>query len=279
MKKIICACDFSKASNNAAHHAARIVSRFGSQLCLLHIYNVPVPVTEFGYIDINDEVLRDNARKELDKLSELLQAEHPHLAKPEVIVESGLVVSKINKTAEDKDVDLIVMGIENQTGFVKEHVLGSTSIDETRQSKIPVLIVPAQAESKKIGKIVFACDYKNLQSDSTALIQIKYYKTLFDAELILVHVLEPEHQLDLGEASSDYFIEQSLANTEHKTFFVYEKNAARGILEFVDNHQVDLIIVEPRKRNFWERLFGKSTTQQLAFHLNIPMLAIDGKVK
>ena len=40
--------------------------------------------------------------------------------------------------------------------------------------------------------------------------------------------------------------------------------------------EVDLIIVEPHHRNFFDRLFHKSTTKELAFHLNKPILAIHG---
>jgi len=276
MKNIICAYDFSPTAINALKHSVRLASRFGSVLHLLYIYNVPVPVTEFGYIDVGDEVLRSNADKELNKLKESLLLEHDGLSQIEVHVESGLVVHKVNKLAGKLEADLVVMGIESEAGFIKEHLFGSSSLDESRESQTPILIVPGKAPSNKITKIAFACDYKNVNAQSTSLIQVKYYATLFDAELYLVHVLEPEHQLNLAEAKTNLYIEQSLEQTEHKTYFVYEKDAAKGIIDFVENHGVDLLITEPRKKSFWERIFGKSVTKQLAFHLPLPLLAIDG---
>jgi nucleotide-binding universal stress UspA family protein len=200
--------------------------------------------------------------------------QHPSITGINVIVESGLVSYKLNKLAKEKAADLIVMGIDNERSFVKEHVLGSTSIEEARSFKIPVLIVPVNAECRKFKSIAFACDYKYAPKEVSALIQVKYYTTLFEGKLNIVHVLEPEHQISLKEAKSDKFIEDTLEKTEHKTFFVYEKNASEGILEFVKTHEIDLVIVEPQHHGFFERIFSKSTTKELAFHLNVPLLAL-----
>lgn len=276
MKQIICAYDFSEASVNALKHAARYAEYFHAKLHLVYIYNIPVPVTEFGYIDVGDEVVRKSAQNDLDAIKKQLMLEHPMINGVDIIVETGLVSYKLNKLAKEKACDLLVMGIDNDRSFVKEHLLGSTSVDEAREFRIPVLIVPKSSESKKIQQIAFACDYKHTDVNSTSLIQVKYYATLFNAPLSVVHVIEPEHEMSTSEINSDKFIEKQLAHTDHKTFFVYEKNAADGIIEFAEAHEVDLIIVEPYQRNFFERLFQRSTTKELAFRLNKPILAIHG---
>lgn len=276
MKQIICAYDFSEASVNALKHAARYAEYFHASLSLVYIYNIPVPVTEFGYIDVGDAVVRKNAENDLNVIKNSLLLEHPMIKDVEIVVETGLVSYKLNKLAKQKACDLLVMGIDNDRSFVKEHLLGSTSVDEAREFRIPVLIVPKSSESKKIQQIAYACDYKHTDVNTTSLIQVKYYATLFNAPLSVVHVLEPEHQMDADEINTDKFIEKQLEHTDHKTFFVYEKNAADGIVEFAQAHEMDLIIVEPYQRNFFERLFQKSTTKELAFRINKPILAIHG---
>lgn len=276
MKHIICAFDFSDASVNALNHAARYAEYFNATLHVVYIYNIPVPVTEFGYIDVGDEVVRKNAEKELEELKGRLVIEHPMIHNVEMIIETGLVSYKLNKLAKEKACDLLIMGIDNDKSFVKEHLLGSTSLDEAREFKIPVFIVPKSSESKKINHIAFASDYKHTETNTTSLIQVKYFATLFNAKLSVVHVIEPEHEMDAKEVSKDKFIEKQLEHTDHITCFVYEKNAADGIVEFVESNEVDLIIVEPYQRNFFERIFQKSTTKELAFRLNKPILAIHG---
>lgn len=276
MKTIICAYDFSDAAKNALDHACRLATLFNAKLTLAHIYNIPVPVTEFGYVDIGDDIIKETAVKDLTAIKDKIIQEHDKICAVDLIVESGLVTYKLNKLAKDHDADLLVMGIENEKNFAKEHILGSTSLDEARKFMIPVLIVPRSAENNRIRSIVYACDYKHSLIDSTALIQVKYFATIFNAQLNVLHVLEPNHEIDLAEATQDKFIESKLENTEHKTFFVYEKSASEGIIDFVKSHAIDLIIVEPYHRNFFDRLFHKSTTKELAFHINKPILAIHG---
>ena len=276
MKSIICGYDFSDASKNALHHACRLADFFNAKLTVVYIYNIPVPVTEFGYIDVGDEVIRNTAVKDLTVIKEQILKEHELLAGVDIVVETGLVNYKLNKLSKDKACDLLIMGIDNEQNFVKEHLLGSSSIDEARDFRIPVLIVPKSSESKKINSIAYACDYNYNFVDSTSLIQVKYFVNVFNAKLKIVHVLEPNHELNLAEAEKDKFIEQKLEHTEHQTFFVYEKSASEGITNFVHEHDVDMIIVEPQHRNFFNRLFHKSTTKELAFHLNKPILAIHG---
>lgn len=276
MKHIICGYDFSDASKTALNHACRLADFFTAKLTLVYIYNVPVPVTEFGYIDVGDEVIRNSATKDLTTLRDKILKEHELLAGVEIVVETGLVNFKLNKLAKDLHGDLLVMGIDNDKNVVKEHLLGSTSLDEARSFNTPVLIVPKSSECKKINSIAYACDYKHDFINTTSLIQVKFYANIFNAKLKIVHVLEPNHEMNINEADKDKYIEQKLEHTDHKTFFVYEKSASEGIIEFVHEHDVDLIIVEPEHRNFFNRLFHKSTTKELAFHLNKPILAIHG---
>lgn len=276
MESIFCAYDFSDAAKNALAHACRLAELFNAKLTIVHIYNIPVPVTEYGYVPISDDFIKESALTDLNAVKTKLTKDHPTISQIDIVLESGLVISKLNKLANDRGCELLVMGIENGVNFVKEHILGSTSIDEARQSEVPVLIVPKNSENNKVKSIVYACDYEHSLVDSSSLIQVKYFAHMFNAELKVLHVLEPEHQIDFAESASDKYIESKLANVNHKTYFVYEKSISEGILSFVKDHEVDMVIVEPYHKGFFTRLFHKSVTKELAFHINKPILAIHG---
>lgn len=276
MESIFCAYDFSDAAKNALKHSCRLAELFRAKLTLVHIYYVPVPVTEYGYVPVGDDYIKDIALKDMEKLKTQLIKEHPYISTIDIIVESGFVTSKINDLASEKGCEILVMGIDNDENFVKQHLVGSSSIDEARKSKVPVLIVPKNAENLKIKSIAYTCDYQHSLIDSTSLIQVKYFAHMFNAELKVVHVLEPDHQINFSEAVSDKYIESKLSNIDHKTYFVYKKNAAEGIAEFVKEHQTDMIIIEPYQRSFFNALFHKSVTKELAFCINKPVLAIHG---
>ena len=46
MKTIIAATDFSPNSENAVHYAADMATVLGAELHLLHVYSIPIPVSE-----------------------------------------------------------------------------------------------------------------------------------------------------------------------------------------------------------------------------------------
>ena len=70
------------------------------------------------------------------------------------------------------------------------------------------------------------------------------------------------------------YLEKKLENTNHKTFFVYEKDVNKGILEFIDVNNCDLIVTSPKKHNFFYNLFVESHTKKLVFHSPVPVLTI-----
>ncbi|MCB0410728.1 MAG: universal stress protein [Flavobacteriales bacterium] len=276
MTSIVCAYDFSEAAETALNIASRLASFFNAKLIITNIYSVPVHTTEAGFVSQDIDLIKQETLEKLEKKVKQLASHWPDLINTEILIDSGVVTHKLSHIAKEKNSDLIVMGIDNDKSFIKEHLLGSTSISEARDNNIPVLIVPKKAQNNKITSVLYACDYKQDYISSKSLIQVKYFVKMFNAGLTVLHVLEPDHELSKSEQKNDKYIENQLNTTEHETFFVYNSNASEGIIQFVKDHAVDLIIVEPHKKNFFERFFGTSTTKELAFHLNVPILAIHG---
>lgn len=46
------------------------------------------------------------------------------------------------------------------------------------------------------------------------------------------------------------------------------------ILYFIDLHKINLIAMHVKHRSFFEKLFKISLSKKLAFHINVPILAI-----
>jgi nucleotide-binding universal stress UspA family protein len=106
---------------------------------------------------------------------------------------------------------------------------------------------------------------------------VKYLATLFDARLDVVHIIPEGHTMSPEETSIGNFVERSLENSPHKTHVVTESNAGKGLLHFIDQHQVDLVIIEPRKHSFFHKLFSGSTTSEVLFNSPVPVLTIHGE--
>jgi len=61
----------------------------------------------------------------------------------EIVVTQGIVVDEILTEARERDCDLIIMGYHGR-GRMSEAVMGNTTKEVLRRSKIPVLVVPVQ---------------------------------------------------------------------------------------------------------------------------------------
>jgi len=68
---------------------------------------------------------------------------------------------------------------------------------------------------------------------------------------------------------------QNLLKEFHPHFhFIDKENVEKGVYEFVELNEPDLLIVIPKKRGFFSSLFHKSQSKEFILHPRIPILAI-----
>lgn len=272
MDNIFLAIDFTEASKNAGNYAANLAGYFGSKLTVFHAYHAPITNFETGYIppitDMRAEA-EESVKKYVNELSESFKG-----IEIDYQLEMGLAGDVVEENAAAKKADLIVMGIGGQNSVIKEHLIGSVAAQIAQDSKIPVLIVPEHYKYSKIKNMAFACDFdKKLETNNT-LVKIKYFVSLFDAELEILNVMNPQEEISEEKAEVEVFIEDKLQNTKHKTYFIYDKKMDVGVVEFLENNKCDMIITSPKKHNFFYKLFIESHTKRLAFHSPVPILTI-----
>ncbi len=272
MENILAAIDFSNSSKNALQYAANLATYFNAKLTLFHAYHIPVLNTEAGYIPPLTDT-KQVAEKEIRKWIKDLKGEHEELD-IDYVLEMGFAADIIEEVAIDKNADIIVMGIANQNSFLKEHLVGSVSTTVAQSSSVPVLIVPEIAKYTRIKKISYACDFdKNLESTGV-LSKVKYFCSLFDAKLQILNVMKPEEEISVEKAETDSYVEEKLYSTMHDTFFIYDEQVDKGVMDFVEHHDTDILITSPKNHNFLHDLFVESKTKKLVFHSRIPVLTI-----
>jgi nucleotide-binding universal stress UspA family protein len=142
LKRILVPTDFSKHSENALHYGAAFAEKFGAELYLLHVVQdlavfIPDAVTVTPPIGPPIEELTASVRGALERLIQEnnLQRFPVH---PEV--REGTPFYEIIQFANEKEIDLIVMGTHGHTGLA--HVLmGSVTEKVVRKASCPVLSV------------------------------------------------------------------------------------------------------------------------------------------
>ena len=142
VKKILCPLDFSEHSMEALENAIELAQNLSSKLILVHVIS-PIPVvptpshpSEFNLASYR-EMLEESSGKTMDTI---IEDNIPHDLEYEKIIKSGDPAQEIDKVAEEKDVDLMVISTHGRSGL--QHLLfGSVAEKIIRHSACPVLTI------------------------------------------------------------------------------------------------------------------------------------------
>lgn len=273
MKTILLATDFSPAANNAADYALELAKYFDTKLILLNAYPLPAANYDTG---LPTEIITAIHKTSEDSLSEL-KARLEKIGGAGLTIEClsvmGGTMDVIEEECKKLKVNLAVMGIVGSAGKIKEHVIGSTSLRAARHLEVPLFIIPDGVKYKRIHKLSFACDMDHTEESST-IYSAKYFAKIFDAELEVISIENPEEERSIEKAASIEFVEEKLEHVNHKTFLLADKDAALGLSDHYANYPTDVIILNPKKHNIFQTLFGTSVTKKLIFHSKTPLLVI-----
>lgn len=271
--------DFSINAKIAAKYAALMAQATNSNIRLLHVLAPPLIGS-----DKLDPIYKEKvslAKKEaaikLEKLCEELKAEHVNTKCDYVIRVAETSSEIIASAALNNKADFIIMGTRG-AGLIKKIFLGSNTASVIEDSQVPVLVIPEKAPLFPPKKIVFASEFRD--SDVNAIKQLSVIASSFDAEVIIVHIVENKNEVESEFPTIDFFSAKvQKATTYPKISYRIFKSAKveTGIELFIDSVGADIIALSTRDRNPIEKLFSKSITKELSFHSKIPLLAFHVK--
>jgi nucleotide-binding universal stress UspA family protein len=274
MKTIIVPTDFSPAAINAMHYAVNMAQVIGADIMLLHVYQMPVsynnsdiplPLMDIGELEkINEERLQE--------LKEVTGRTSSGKLKIYAEVKLGDLADELETICAATQPFAIVMGTRG-AGFVERLLVGSATLSVIRRLTWPVLVVPPGAIFKGIQKIGFACDFKKVV-ETTPAAYIKEWVKTFGASMSILNVDDKKNAATGNTEEQSALLHTLLEETHPQYFFIDNPDVEKGIHEFTENNNLDLLIVIPRKHRLLDSLFQKSHTKELAFHSHIPILAV-----
>ena len=275
MKTIIVPTDFSATAYNAARYALELAGQLGTTRILL--YNayeliVPIPDLPTSMPVVDPAELQESSLKGLEKMKEDLDAFVPAGAVLDIRAENNLLAANIDDIAKEEMADVIIMGITGG-GQMEEILIGSNTIDVVKHTSFPVIIVPGAVKFKPVNKILFACDFKKIGTN-TPIAPLKKLLDIFQAELHVLNIDREGKGLGADIPLESLLLDTLLTGYHPVYHFIDHDNIVEGIMDFADKIEADLILTIPRKHGLFEGLFRRSRTAKLAFHTHIPMLAI-----
>lgn len=150
MRRILVPVDYSEPSLDVLRFAAEIARRLGGEVTVVHVWEcMPHAPPDLkvkgrdGKLRKLSDVIRENAESEMQQF--LAGAKLPAGLPVKSRVESGDAAKCILADLDSGQFDLLVMGTHGRGG-VKHLVLGSVAEKIVRESKLPVITVPARAE-------------------------------------------------------------------------------------------------------------------------------------
>jgi len=143
-RKILVPIDFSEHSARALEQAMALARTFGSELHLLHCYQINIgAISPYGIV-LPESFERDVRRAAIARLAEWREKVSAEGIRVEEHVTPQFPSEAIVQMAEELAVDLIVMGTRGLTGL-KHVLLGSVAERTLRLAPCPVLAVKDRA--------------------------------------------------------------------------------------------------------------------------------------
>ena len=275
MYTILVPTDFSPTAKNAARYAIEFAKQTGSKKIIL--YNVyqqaeiaePMSGTPIFY---NIDDFKKISEEGLANFKLQLQAFCPVDIQLETISEYNLLSSGVDELCKSMGADIIIMGITEVSG-TEELLIGSNSTYIAKHTSVPVIIVPEKASFSSLEEVALACDFKQV----VETIPIEPLKKLLDTTHAKLFVLNIDHNNNKYESEKPFeslLLDTLLHNYKREYHFVDSEDYVAAINKFVSEKQVDIVVVIPKKHGWFDKLFKRSHTKQLAYHSHVPILVI-----
>ncbi len=270
MKRILIPTDFSEHAEHALRVAAQIARKNNCEIFLLHMLELPHQAGDAIGSGHNIPEIMFFKNAAIEKLENLMDADYLEGLEVSEIIQFEKAFDGVLKVSKKNDIDLIVMGSHGASGF-KEMFIGSNTEKVVRFSDIPVLVVKKEIKDFKASKFVFASDFS--EEIKKPFLNAVEFAEKYDSELHLVMINTPSNFKSTSEAEK--IMKGFTADVRYKNFQTHIYNdisKERGILNFADSIDADLIGISTHGRKGLSHFFNGSMSEDIVNHAKRPVV-------
>jgi nucleotide-binding universal stress UspA family protein len=272
MKTILVPTDFSSAAQQAADFAAALCRELKTKLILFHAYLLPVTVGEMPFVMVTGEELQKSTeaglKKEADRISTTSEIQI------ESVGRMGIALDEIKDLVKERNIDLVVMASKETEGL--DRIFGSTTNAAINSISKPLLIIPETAVFNGFSKISYASDF-HFQDSLECFELLLYFVRHFNARLSILHVQKGGRALTGDQEAGKSRLESIFGEIDHDYHLIEYPEFEKGIVSYLEKEKADLLVVVAREHNFFERIFGHHTSQDLSVKTHLPLLILHDK--
>ena len=278
MKTLLIPIDFSDTSGNVIRYATDFVKDVPvERIILLKSYYISMaaqllPSADFVQMDaqeISDE------RQKIESHVKFIAHKLLKKCSSSIKVESGVsdlpLLKAIHEVIDAERPDLVMIGSDHSSREGGSPI-GEQVISISKTSTVPVLIIPAGLQYQKIKQALVPCDFSAI-SRMAILKGLRSSQQWLHPELIVLNV-DPGKINSAHEEENTDALSEILESYTYRVYYSKDKNIVHGILDFSEQHEVQLIIALPGHYSFFSNLTHKSITNALAVNADQPVLIL-----
>ena len=273
MKKFLVPTDFSETSKNAARFSVQMAADISNaEIILINVSDRIAGGSDGSVLTETDNDRRAILSQALGHVKdEILGSANVKITC--VIEEGSSLVETLSRYVRHNGVDMVIMGITGATR-IEQILMGSNTLDMVNEEVCPVLIIPPNAQYKKIKNVMLTSDFKNVGT-TIPIAPIKATLNLFKPALHIVNV-DAEHYVEITEEykKERNKLETMLKDYSPEFYFIRQYDFLEAVSQFAQDKKIDLILTVPKDHSFISKLFKTSHTKKLVYHSTVPIVAI-----
>lgn len=275
--KILFPTDFSEPSAQSLVYALRMADKLNASIELLHVVYpnvgsaIDVPLVIDDSIKEMVDVAYDLMRSFKEKSLSMVDKEVREKAEMTINVEIGIPGSMIVNNSVRNQIDMIVMSSRglNKSGIDK--YMGSIAVDVVKESRCPVFIVPEHSVFSEGINLAYATDL-DLADPFEIWQSVKMLQAL-EPKVHVVHVnfgKDGMKEWKRMEEMKEFLTGKDIP--EVNFYHIPGNNLETSLNEFVEQKNIDLLVMYQKERGFWSRIFHRSNTSKMTIHTKVPLI-------
>jgi len=270
MKRILVPTDFSQHAEDALKVAAQIAKKDNSEIIILHMLELPHQMNDaiLGGKSIPETMLF--MKKANEMLDEIASRSYLDGIPVTEIAKIDRPIHGISQVSKDYEIDLIVMGSHGSSG-IQELLIGSNTEKVVRNSEIPVLVIKKEILNFNAANIVFASDFTS--ETKKPFEKLLAFTRFFESKIHLVTIctpnsFKPTHVIE--NTMNEFVSEFNLTN--YSTYIYNDTNIEKGIINFSNSINADIIGMCTHGRTGFAHFFNGSISEGLVNHAIKPVI-------
>lgn len=293
--KILIPTDFSECSNKALDLALLLAQRFAASLHLLHVVvmHSDDPFSPVSQLPDAGEIYQRLEELAASEMRDLLSARPADTLDVRTVQRQAVAAAPdIVEYAEEKQIDLLVMGAHGRRGF-RRFLLGSVTEEVVRLAPCPVLTLRATEETEIGAWRTLLVPYDFSDQSKLALRTAREIAEGDGSRIVVLHVVEPPLDPQIYAPVHDRYtdfdsarlakeirgffaeqVEEILGSAVDHEIEVVEGNAGAQITEAAERWGADLIVISTHGWTGWQRFVLGSVTERVVRSASCPVLTL-----